>query len=244
MIYERIDVFGPSDMIQDWCRFSADQIIAAFIALILHIAILWGLSLYRLVIEPEVSATVLVKFIALPPPEKTQRPDVKQQAPSPLPEKPKAVSQSKVAPVVTLPVATSPPSRNLYKAVTPALQVKVSQQVEQKAAIPAAEVAPVPLPIEPVALSSELAVICSNRPSPAYPERSKRLRETGTVVIKVLINLDGMVESSQLEQSSGFARLDNAALAAVKDWQCSVPLRDGHAVRAIAFQPFNFGLKK
>ncbi len=244
-------MFGPSDMIPDCCRFSADQIIAALVALLLHIAILWGLSLHRLTIEPKVSSTVSVKLIALPSLEKTQPPDIKQQEPSQSPEKPKAVPPSEVSPVVTPPVvippvATSPLSRSPYKVITPATQVKVSQQVEQKSTIPAAEVAPMPmpLPVGPLALSSELAVICSNRPSPAYPERSKRLRETGTVVIKVLINLDGRVESSQLEQSSGFARLDNAALAAVKGWQCSAPLRDGHAVRAIAFQPFNFGLKK
>jgi periplasmic protein TonB len=244
-------VFGPSDMIPDCCRFSADQIIAAFVALILHIAILWGLSLHRLAIEPKVSSTVSVKLIALPSLEKTQPPDIKQQEPSPSPEKPKAVPPSKVSPVVTPPVvippvATSPLSRSPYKVITPATQVKVSQQVEQKSTIPAAEVAPmpVPLPVGPVALSSELAVICSNRPSPVYPERSKRLRETGTVVIKVLLNLDGRVESSHLEQSSGFPRLDNAALSAVNGWQCSAPLRDGRPVRAIAFQPFNFGLKK
>jgi len=185
-----------------------------------------------------------VKLIALPSPEKTQPPDIKQQAPSPLPEKPKAVLPLKVSPLITPAVATSPLSRNHYKVITPANQVKVSRQVEQKPNIPAAEVAPVPLPVGPVELSSELAVICSNRPSPAYPERSKRFRETGTVVIRVQLNLDGRVESSQLEQSSGFARLDNAALSAVNDWQCSVPLRDGRPVRAIALQPFNFGLKR
>ncbi len=239
-------MLGPSAMIPDWCRFSADQIIAAFIALIVHIAILWGLSLHRLSIEPKVSATVSVKLIALPSPEKTQPSDIKQQAPSPSPEKPKAVPQAKVDPVVTPPIATSPLSRSPHKVMTPATQVKVSQQVEQKLTIPSAEVAPIPmpLPVGPVELSSELAVICSNRPSPAYPERSKRFRETGTVVIRVLLNLNGRVESSQLEQSSGFARLDNAALSAVNDWQCTAPLRDGLPVRVVALQPFNFGLKK
>lgn len=130
MIYERIYVFGPSDMIPDCCRFSADQIIAAFVALILHIAILWGLSLHRLAIEPKVSSTVSVKLIALPSLEKTQPPDIKQQEPSQSPEKPKAVPPSKVSPVVTPPVvtppvvippvATSPLSRSPYKVITPA----------------------------------------------------------------------------------------------------------------------------
>lgn len=45
---------------------------------------------------------------------------------------------------------------------------------------------------------------------------------------------------AKVSESSGFQRLDEAALAAVKTWRCDPVLRDGRPVRAIALQPFKF----
>ncbi len=46
---------------------------------------------------------------------------------------------------------------------------------------------------------------------PEYPPAARRLRETGTVVLRILIGGDGNVISSQVETSSGYKRLDEAA---------------------------------
>jgi protein TonB len=43
--------------------------------------------------------------------------------------------------------------------------------------------------------------------------------------------------------SSGFDRLDAAALAAVRTWRCRAAQRDGQAVRSVALQPFDFTLE-
>jgi protein TonB len=43
--------------------------------------------------------------------------------------------------------------------------------------------------------------------------------------------------------SSGFKRLDEAAMTAVKTWRCNPPVRNGQPVRAVALQPFNFVLQ-
>ena len=50
---------------------------------------------------------------------------------------------------------------------------------------------------------------------PDYPAMSRRLEETGTVVLDFLIDVDGKVIDSKVTQSSGSARLDEAARQAL-----------------------------
>lgn len=53
-------------------------------------------------------------------------------------------------------------------------------------------------------------------PAPVYPTESSRRRERGTVLLRVLIDALGRPAQIQLERSSGFSRLDDAARAAVQ----------------------------
>jgi len=50
---------------------------------------------------------------------------------------------------------------------------------------------------------------------PVYPKESQRKREHGTVVLRVLVDAQGRPAQIQIEQSSGFERLDTAAREAV-----------------------------
>ncbi len=50
---------------------------------------------------------------------------------------------------------------------------------------------------------------------PEYPSISRRLEETGTVVLNFLIDVDGKVLDSKVAQSSGHGRLDEAARQAL-----------------------------
>ena len=52
-------------------------------------------------------------------------------------------------------------------------------------------------------------------PPPVYPRESQRKREYGTVVLRVLVDTLGRPAQIELERSSGFERLDNAAREAV-----------------------------
>ncbi len=47
---------------------------------------------------------------------------------------------------------------------------------------------------------------------PDYPAVSERLGETGTVVLQLLVGVDGKVTDSRVEVSSGYTRLDDAAI--------------------------------
>jgi protein TonB len=50
---------------------------------------------------------------------------------------------------------------------------------------------------------------------PEYPAVSRRMEEQGTVVLEMLIDLDGHVSDSKVSQSSGHPRLDEAAREAL-----------------------------
>jgi protein TonB len=69
---------------------------------------------------------------------------------------------------------------------------------------------------------------------------SRRQGEVGLVVLRVELSETGQVATAKVQTSSGFDRLDEAALAAVRTWHCNPATRNGQAVRATALQPFNF----
>jgi protein TonB len=58
-----------------------------------------------------------------------------------------------------------------------------------------------------------------NNPAPAYPRMSRRQGEQGTVVLRVFINTEGRAEKAEIRTSSGYSRLDEAALATVQRWR-------------------------
>ena len=85
----------------------------------------------------------------------------------------------------------------------------------------AAPVAAAPAPPPPAAkveLPSSDADYLQN-PQPVYPPMSKRLGEQGKVVVRVLIGADGTPQKAELKHSSGFDRLDQAALDTVMKWR-------------------------
>lgn len=97
---------------------------------------------------------------------------------------------------------------------------------------------------DPVMLSSELSVICPVLNPPPYPRQSRQLGEQGELTLKLELNESGRVKEVQVINSSGYHRLDEAAIAAVKTWRCNPPLQNGQPVRAIALQPFSFVLEE
>jgi protein TonB len=54
------------------------------------------------------------------------------------------------------------------------------------------------------------------QPAPVYPHESRRRRERGTVLLRVLVDPAGRPAQIQVERSSGFERLDVAAREAVE----------------------------
>jgi protein TonB len=55
-------------------------------------------------------------------------------------------------------------------------------------------------------------------PEPPYPKMARKRGYQGTVLLSVLVNIEGRVENLWVFESSGYNILDNAALEAVKKW--------------------------
>lgn len=79
---------------------------------------------------------------------------------------------------------------------------------------------------------------------PEYPRASRRLNEAGTVLLRVYIDERGLSASVQVSRSSGFARLDEAALAAVKKWRFKPYAENGQPMAGWAVIPVIFELEK
>ncbi len=131
--------------------------------------------------------------------------------------------------------------------VAPAPNNAPTGVVQAPLALPpmAAPVATMPTPIASppkVELPSSDADYLQN-PKPAYPAMSKRLGEQGRVIVRVLIGLDGVAQQAEIRQSSGFERLDQAALATVQRWRY-VPGKRAGVAEAMWFNvPINFVLE-
>lgn len=97
----------------------------------------------------------------------------------------------------------------------------------------------------PITLSQgELSVVCPKMKEPVYPMISRQLGEQGQVIIELELDKKGRVIMTRIIKSSGYKRLDKAALATLNAWRCNPPLRDGQSVSAIAQQPFDFVLQE
>lgn len=81
-----------------------------------------------------------------------------------------------------------------------------------------------------------------NNPGPRYPSASRRAREEGTVMLKVLVSPDGRAQELLVATSSGFTRLDDAAMATVKRWAFLPAKKAGRAVSAWVLVPVTFAI--
>lgn len=125
--------------------------------------------------------------------------------------------------------------------------VMVKMVEERPVPAPVEKAMPSPAPPAPVASPAiepprfDLAYL--NNPAPSYPVFAKRAREQGMVMLRVRVDAAGNVQGIELHQSSGFQRLDEAALAAVKRWRF-VPARAGErTVAGVAIVPIHFQLE-
>lgn len=65
---------------------------------------------------------------------------------------------------------------------------------------------------------------------PVYPQLSRKLREQGTVVLELTVLINGSVADVIVLQSSGYPRLDQAALSAVQHWRYRAARRGDTAI--------------
>jgi protein TonB len=100
--------------------------------------------------------------------------------------------------------------------------------------VPAPVVVAPPAPPKPVQRVAPVIDAAKNCSKPEYPATSKRLEEEGLVLLRFMIDEDGKVIESRIETSSGYARLDEAARAALSRCQFKPGTADGKPERSWA----------
>ena len=176
---------------------------------------------------------IIVRLLSPQPPP----PPVRKPTPPP---PPKAAPKVKV--VETRPVQTVvPPIEPLVPPVTPSSPITTVTEAPPAPAVelaaPAVTSAP-PVPLTPPRFDADYL----RNPAPAYPPLARRNGEQGRVLLRVLVAPDGSAQEVLVNVSSGHPRLDEAALAAVRQWRF-VPARLGRdAVEAWVIVPIAFAL--
>ncbi len=205
--------------------------------------------------EPKVEPpTISGILIQAPPAEVVQAPSAQAAPPEPRPvetpkpkPKPKPVPQPKpkpkpVVPPPPPPVVPPPPSETAIS--TPPPEPPAPQETA-----PPPPAAPVSTPDASTNDSLGAPVEAPrvdarnrNNPKPAYPAVSRRRGEEGVVTLQMVITTAGRPTQVKVLKSSGFPRLDQAALAAVKKWRYEPARQNGVAIEYLYEQPVHFRL--
>lgn len=77
---------------------------------------------------------------------------------------------------------------------------------------------------------------------PKYPPQAARQHQEGTVILKVLVGIDGSPQDITVEKSSGSRLLDRAAIDAVKNWKFNPGQKGGKPSPGYALVPIEFKL--
>ena len=167
------------------------------LVVVLHLLLFWAISSglarsFVKKIKGPVEAVLL---------EET-KPDIPPPPPPPPPPKNLPPPPPAYVPPVEVAVAAPAPANAI---------AAVSATPQPVAPVVPTVTAPVAPPAPPVRVAA--VVNSANCEKPDYPSASRRLEEEGTVSLRFLVGVDGKVIQAEVEKSSGFKRLDEAARA-------------------------------
>ena len=190
---------------------------------------------------------LLMMPLTLPAPiaqvvEIDNRPDVtliKRVVPPPIPV---PIVRQQPTPSPTQPVQQQPIAQQPTAVASAAvLTASATEQAIESTVVdsgPAIDIAPTSTGPSPV----QLAYLSA--PAPAYPRIAKQRGITGTVLLQVLVGIDGRPLEVTVAQSSGNRELDEAARAQVlRRWSFQPATKNGQAVQAIGMVPIEFALR-
>jgi len=203
--------------------------VAAACVVALHALALWGVQ-YGLQsrLKPLALRSMRVEMIVPPAHQPVAPPAPKRiEPPAPKPAKPpKPVAQRAPQPAPQ-PIPLAEPQPAPQADPQPAAEPVLAAATQPGTGAPApAPAAPAPVRAATGDGPPSTDAQCGNQ-KPPYPGMSSRLGETGEVLLSVLIGTDGKVQDVRLLTSSGYPRLDDAALKAVYSWRCQPVVRNG-----------------
>lgn len=194
-----------------------------------------------------VGLLLLMVPLAVPPMLERSRPEaptviwVDRKKPEPKPEP--------VEVEITRPTArTEVEPRPVERPTVQPMQETTSEPVEGDLVVPPGPGEPtdrnvVELPADPVGPVQASRLETSVAPPPPYPREALRDGLEGTVVLRLLVDVDGRPIDVVVERSSGHRLLDAAARRHVlAKWTFRPAMRDGRAVQATGLLPVEFSL--
>ena len=190
--------------------------------LALHAVLLWliqsGLARQAITLTQESVEALLLTDAAPPPP-----PVAAPKTPPPKTPLPPAIQPptTTATPVITTPTAP---------AISNAAPVAPTQSTAP----------PTPSPSIRTGAAIQPGASCAK---PDYPSASRRLEEEGTVSLKFLIGADGRVLQAEIEKTSGFPRLDEAARNALSKCQFRPGTLDGRPEQSWASIKYTWRLE-
>lgn len=202
-----------------------------------HLAGGWALLQLEVVRETlrEAAPVLMVDMIApaeapkpeAPPPPPPPRPRPQPPAPSPAP-----LIAAAPTPTPAPPAFVAPPPEPLPP---PAVSVAPAPPA------PPAPAAPPPLTTVLKQVSPS-AVRYVKEPVLHYPLLSRRAREQGTVVLRITVDAGGRLKEAWVHRSSGFERLDQAALQDIRSARFTPQMEDGKPVEWQTLAPLAYDL--
>lgn len=200
------------------------RLTSLLMVLALHAVLLWliqsGLARQAITLTQESVEALLLTDAAPPPPAVAPKTlPLKTPSPPPVIQPPTTTT----APVITTPT-------------TPAITNTAPVTPIQSTAPPT----PSPTPSIRTGASIQPGASCAK---PDYPSASRRLEEEGTVSLKFLIGADGRVLQAEIEKTSGFPRLDEAARNALSKCQFRPGTIDGKAEQSWASIKYTWRLE-
>jgi protein TonB len=176
--------------------------------LLLHLALLWAVSQFQ---SPQwirpAKASIAVTLLSA---------DTHTFAPvAPVATFASAAEQALKAPTTTQAVTPNQPKPASEAIAAGPVNFVVSASVAAPSVTSGSPLGPRPTRLELPSAEADYL----NNPAPIYPRMSKRLAEQGTVIVRVLITPEGLAGQAEVIKSSGFERLDQAALDAVRNWR-------------------------
>jgi protein TonB len=218
-----------------------------------HVAGIWGLMQVSAV--RDAMRETVPMFVDLIAPEPTPP----APPPPPLPPPPTPLPPAPVPPPPR-PIKKPPPPRPAIKAAprpAPAQFVVPLAPPPEPVVEAPAPVAPIPAPVAPPPPAppppapspppKEIpasAVHYLEPPVLEYPRLSLRHGESGRVLVRVYIDTAGLPRNVQVSTSSGFARLDDAAVVAVRKARFKPYTENGQAIAGWALIPLKFELER
>ena len=232
---------------------------AGVLVLVLHLAVAALLMLGKRTetLDAAQDSAIMVSVIDAPAPQqaKPQPPapvappslpveKVAESDPQPQPEPtPEPVEHlSPLAPVIKPRPKPQPKPQQLVRHVAPTpAPAPAPQQADTASDSQQQQASQAPRQDQPVLVTS--VEYDGARPIPAYPKLSRMHGEAGRVVVLVRISPQGGVEDARVDTSSGYARLDDAALDAARRARFKPFTRNGVAMTALAKLPFDFQMR-